>query len=98
LVQALAASRVNFISLQALAVVLLPQAASGCKRFWSWSVGADISDLQTLACQLETIKEVFELFDTDGQHQLDEEELACAIYTLGFSQKGHVQVVFLHFK
>lgn len=50
------------------------------------------SDLQTLAWQVATIKEVFELFDTDGQHQLDEEELACAIYTLGFSQNGHVQV------
>ena len=44
------------------------------------------------------IKEVFELFDTDGQQQLDEEELACAIYTLGFSQNGHVQVVFLYYE
>jgi hypothetical protein len=38
------------------------------------------------------IKEVFDLFDTDGQQQLDEEELAHAIYALGFSQHGHVQV------
>jgi hypothetical protein len=44
------------------------------------------------------IKEVFELFDTDGQQQLDEEELACAIYTLGFSQNGHIQVGFLLIK
>jgi hypothetical protein len=42
--------------------------------------------------QLAMIKEVFELFDTDGQHQLDEEELALAIYTLGFSQNRHFQV------
>jgi hypothetical protein len=42
--------------------------------------------------QLAMIKEVFELFDTDGQHQLDEEELALAIFTLGFSQHHHVQV------
>jgi hypothetical protein len=42
--------------------------------------------------QLAMIKEVFDLFDTDGQHQLDEEELALAIYTLGFSQNRHVQV------
>ena len=42
------------------------------------------------------IKEVFELFDTDGEQQLDEEELALAIYTLGFSQSGHFQVSWLH--
>lgn len=56
------------------------------------------SDLQTLVFQSAMIKEVFELFDTDGQNQLDEEELARAIFTLGFSHKGHLQVVFLHFK
>jgi hypothetical protein len=41
------------------------------------------------------IKDVFELFDTDGDQQLDEDELARAIHTLGFSQNGHVQVAFL---
>jgi Ca2+-binding EF-hand superfamily protein len=48
--------------------------------------------------QLAMIKEVFELFDTDGQQQLDEEELSLAIYTLGFSQTSHVQVVCLYHK
>ncbi len=43
--------------------------------------------------QLGMIEEVFNLFDTDGQQQLDEEELASAIFALGFSQKGHVEVV-----
>ncbi len=38
------------------------------------------------------IVEVFNLFDTDGQQQLDEEELAAAIFAMGFSQRGHVQV------
>jgi Ca2+-binding EF-hand superfamily protein len=41
---------------------------------------------------MDMIEEIFNLFDTDGQHQLDEEELASAIFALGFSQKGHVQV------
>ncbi len=43
--------------------------------------------------QLTLIKEIFELFDTDGNFLLDEEELALAIYSLGFSQTRHVQVV-----
>jgi Ca2+-binding EF-hand superfamily protein len=48
--------------------------------------------MRTIMRQLAMIKEVFELFDTDGEQQLDEEELALAIYTLGFSQTNHVQV------
>ena len=43
--------------------------------------------------QLELIEEVFNLFDTDGQQQLDEEELASAIFALGFSQNGHMKVM-----
>ena len=43
--------------------------------------------------QMELIEEIFNLFDTDGQQQLDEEELASAIFALGFSQHGHVQVI-----
>jgi hypothetical protein len=39
------------------------------------------------------IEEVFNLFDTDGQQQLDEEELASAIFALGLSQNGHLEVV-----
>ncbi len=42
--------------------------------------------------QKDVIEEVFKLFDTDGQHQLDEGELASAIYALGFSQNDHVKV------
>jgi len=42
--------------------------------------------------QLEMIREVFDLFDTDGQQQLDEEELACALSAMGFSQTGHVEM------
>ncbi len=42
--------------------------------------------------QVDLIEEIFNLFDTDGQQQLDEEELASAIFALGFSQQGHVQV------
>ncbi len=38
------------------------------------------------------IKEIFNLFDTDGQQQLDEEELASAIFAMGFSQNDHLQV------
>jgi Ca2+-binding EF-hand superfamily protein len=41
---------------------------------------------------MDLIKEIFNLFDTDGQQQLDEEELASAIFALGFSQHDHVQV------
>jgi hypothetical protein len=41
--------------------------------------------------QMELIEEIFNLFDTDGQKQLDEEELASAIFAMGFSQHGHVQ-------
>jgi hypothetical protein len=44
--------------------------------------------------QLDMIEEVFNLFDTDGQQQLDEEELAAAIFALGFSQTGHFEVSF----
>ncbi len=29
--------------------------------------------------------EVFNLFDTDGEQQLDEEELAAAVFAMGFS-------------
>jgi Ca2+-binding EF-hand superfamily protein len=43
--------------------------------------------------QLDMIEEVFNLFDTDGQQQLDEEELASAIFALGFSQNGHLEVL-----
>ena len=39
------------------------------------------------------IREVFELFDTDGEQQLDEEELASAIFAMGFCQNGHEQVL-----
>ncbi len=42
--------------------------------------------------QKDMIVEVFNLFDTDGQQQLDEDELASAIFALGFSQNDHVQV------
>ena len=42
--------------------------------------------------QMDMIEEVFELFDTDGQHQLDEDELASAIFALGFSQHDHMKV------
>jgi hypothetical protein len=44
------------------------------------------------APQLMLIREVFELFDTDGEQQLDEEELASAIFAMGFSQHGHAEV------
>ncbi len=43
--------------------------------------------------QLDLIEEVFNLFDTDGQQQLDEEELASAIFALGISQNDHSKVV-----
>ena len=39
------------------------------------------------------IEEVFNLFDTDGQQQLDEEELACAICAMGFCQTGYAEVL-----
>ncbi len=39
------------------------------------------------------IEEVFDLFDTDGQQQLDEHELACAICAMGFCQTGYVEVL-----
>jgi hypothetical protein len=45
-----------------------------------------------MLAQEDMIREVFDLFDTDGQQQLDEEELASAIFALGFSQNDHVQV------
>ncbi len=38
------------------------------------------------------IETIFNLFDTDGEQQLDEEELAAAIFAMGFSQHDHVQV------
>jgi hypothetical protein len=38
------------------------------------------------------IEEIFNLFDTDGEQQLDEDELAAAIFAMGFSQCDHVQV------
>ncbi len=44
------------------------------------------------------IEEVFNLFDTDGQQQLDEDELASAIFALGFSQNDHVKVEMLLYK
>jgi Ca2+-binding EF-hand superfamily protein len=49
-----------------------------------------------LIVQLRIVKEVFELFDTDGQNELDEEELASALYALGFSQEGHFEVTSNH--
>ncbi len=49
-----------------------------------------------LIVQLRIVEDVFELFDTDGQHELDEEELASALYALGFSQEGHFEVTFNH--
>ncbi len=42
--------------------------------------------------QLRIVKEVFELFDTDGQNELDEVELASALYALGFSQEHYLEV------
>jgi hypothetical protein len=42
------------------------------------------------------IKEIFNLFDTDGEQQLDEEELAAAVFAMGFSQHNHVQVPYQH--
>ena len=44
--------------------------------------------------QLGLVNEVFELFDTDGQHELDEDELASAVYALGFSQEDYTVVSF----
>ena len=38
------------------------------------------------------IREVFNLFDTDGEGQLDEAELASAIFTMGFSSHNHVEM------
>ena len=35
------------------------------------------------------IKEVFDLFNTDGQGGLEEDELASAIFAMGFSTSGH---------
>ena len=43
--------------------------------------------------QLTLIREVFELFDTDGEQQLDEAELASAIFAMGFCQHGHAEVL-----
>jgi hypothetical protein len=43
--------------------------------------------------QLDMIEEVFNLFDTDGQQQLDEGELACAICAMGFCKTGYAEVV-----
>ncbi len=42
--------------------------------------------------QANMIEEIFNLFDTDGEQQLDEDELAAAIFAMGFSQCDHVQV------
>ena len=39
------------------------------------------------------VEEVFNLFDTDGQQQLDVEELACAICAMGFCQTGYTEVI-----
>ncbi len=44
------------------------------------------------------IEEIFNLFDTDGEQQLDEDELAAAIFAMGFSQCDHVQVPEQHQK
>ena len=38
--------------------------------------------------QNNMIREVFNLFDTDGEGQLDEVELASAIFTMGFSSQN----------
>ncbi len=42
--------------------------------------------------QLALIQEVFELFDTNGEGQLDEEELGSAMFALGFCQRGRAEV------
>ncbi len=47
--------------------------------------------------QLKLVKEVFELFDTDGQNELDEDELALAVYALGFSQEDYSEVPFTNY-
>ena len=39
--------------------------------------------------QKTMIQEVFHLFDTDGQGQLEEKELAGAIFAMGFSTNNH---------
>jgi Ca2+-binding EF-hand superfamily protein len=38
------------------------------------------------------IREVFDLFDTDGEGQLDEAELASAIFAMGFSSHNHEEL------
>ncbi len=57
-----------------------------------WSRVALTASLPRSTGQLVLIREVFELFDTDGEQQLDEEELASAIFAMGFSQHSHAEV------
>ena len=61
-------------------------------RFES-SRAAITAPLRRSTVQLTLIREVFELFDTDGEQQLDEEELASAIFAMGFCQHGHAEVL-----
>ena len=42
--------------------------------------------------QTAMIKEVFDLFDTDGEGMLEESELAPAIFAMGFSTHNHHQM------
>ena len=61
-------------------------------RFES-SRAAITAPLRRSTVQLTLIREVFELFDTDGEQQLDEAELASAIFAMGFCQHGHAEVL-----
>jgi hypothetical protein len=66
-----------------------------CLKMWSQFILGSILTLKLMLLyevQLYMIEEVFNLFDTDGQQQLDEDELASAIFALGFSQNGHFEV------
>ena len=42
--------------------------------------------------QQKMIRDLFELFDTDGEQRLDEGELAAAIFAMGFSSQNHHQM------
>ena len=61
-----------------------PQAYSNFKKSPGKTRFIELSQQQT-----DMIREVFELFDTDGEGKLQEDELASALFAMGISTRNH---------
>jgi centrin-1 len=63
-----------------------PRSPKSVKQAHTMSIKSPVKLSQE---QVDMIHEVFSLFDTDGEGQLQEDELAAAIFAMGFSTRNH---------